>query len=60
MYTLEFIDGPWEGQTYDTHLHHEEIKPRPSQTSTFEEGIYRLVSEKNNTLVYQFSPQTFL
>lgn len=60
MYTVEFIDGPWEGHTYATESRHEEIEPKATQTGgEWEEGVYVLISEEhNNILRYKFSPQT--
>ena len=57
MYTLEFIDGPWEGQTYDTDSRHEEITPKPTQTGgEWEEGVYLLIKEGgHNILQYRFN-----
>jgi len=60
MYTVEFIDGPWEGHTYDTESHREEIEP---QGLNDYHGYYKLISEEHhNILLYKYieevSPQT--
>ena len=50
MYTIEFIDGPWEGQTYNTDNRHDTIELTSTKTH---HSYYGRMKEDDLTIYYQ-------